>query len=349
MHPILGMEAYVAPGKMSGARRRRPRHRPPPHPAGDEQHGLAQPRRAVDEGAPGGLLLQAPRRPGVPQRPQRGPHRALRLPLGRSPPGAARGARRRRPGHRPLVPRGLRRPLLRGAAEPPRPQVHAGHPQARRTGAGAGVAAGRHARLALHRPRGRHQPRSPALHRHQRHDGPGGPLQARRARLLPGQRGGDGGALPGAAGGAAQHGRHHGALRRRVDLQPPATARPRPAARHDRPAAPRRPERRRPGAALRHAHAGPHRAPALRVERRGGDRLRGVLPDRARLRAVRAPAAHRHGRARQRRRQHHPLLPRDHRHRPDRPRPRLRALPQRRSGARCPTSTWTSPTTAATR
>ena len=87
----------------------------------------------------------------------------------------------------------------------------------------------------------------------------------------------------------------------------------------------------RPRRALPAGRRGAAAPPGLRAVGRPRDRLRQLHARRARLRPLRQEPGHRHGRARQRRRQHHPLLPRHHRHRPAGPPARLRALPQRRA------------------
>ena len=110
--PIVGLEAYVAPGRRTErSRRRRLRAgaRLPPDAAGQERRGVPQPDAALVALVPGGLLLQAPDRQGDPRAARRGADLPVRLRLGRvlrlHPPrqdGRGRAALR-------LVSEGLRR------------------------------------------------------------------------------------------------------------------------------------------------------------------------------------------------------------------------------------------------
>ena len=86
--PIIGVEAYVAPGSPPDARRRR-QAAVPPDDAGAEQDRLPQPAQAGHQRPPRGLLLQAAHGPRAAGAARRGHHRALRLPLRRAAPPAS--------------------------------------------------------------------------------------------------------------------------------------------------------------------------------------------------------------------------------------------------------------------
>ena len=80
--PIVGMEAYVAPGRRterSGGGASGRRARLPPDPAGEERRRLPQPDAALVALVPGGLLLQAADRQGDPRSTHRGADLPVRL------------------------------------------------------------------------------------------------------------------------------------------------------------------------------------------------------------------------------------------------------------------------------
>ncbi len=179
------------------------------------------------------------------------------------------------------------------------------------------------------------------VHRH-RQEGPGpGALPVRLAGVLPEERRGDGPGLPGSPRGPHQH-RPRGRdvrLLAQGGLEPARLRRPRGL--HHR-------ELLREGHARRVRGPAAHASPARRIRppsvsdrqlrgaAREGDRrhparrLRGLLPDRVGLHPLRAREPYPRGpRPRLGRGKPRGLLPADHRHRPHRVRPHLRAVLER--------------------
>ena len=306
----------------------------PPDAAGRDDRGLPQPHQALHARLSRGLLLQAARRLLAARAVRRRHHRALGLPLGPHLPGAAGGrcaarAGGARPPRADLRPRGR---LHRAAG---RRHRRAQERQSRPPGPGGrhGPPRGRHRRRALPARRGRNAPRGAALHPDQRPA-----LEPEALPLL------DAGLLP---QDARRDEPHDGALGRRRAARADARdrralqrrARPRP---HP-PAALRRGRRRlvrhaapdlRAGhaRALRHARPGRPRPARVRAPDDPRDGLRGLLPDRLGLRALRQGQRHHRGPG--------PrlgggldrgLCAAHHRSRPAPVRPALRALPQPRA------------------
>ena len=77
--PIVGYEAYVAPGKRHGEGQQGKWRRVqlPPHDARPQHQGLQEPHQAGVDGLPRRLLLQAPHRQGDARSPQRRHHLSL--------------------------------------------------------------------------------------------------------------------------------------------------------------------------------------------------------------------------------------------------------------------------------
>ena len=202
--------------------------------------------------------------------------------------------------------------------------------QLRQARARGRAAAGRHQRPALRPPGAARRARRPAVRGHGEQRRHAEPDEVRDARLLPQDRGRDGGAVPGPARRDPEHApdrrhvRPRAAARRAAD---PAF----PGARwRDRRDVAAQGMRGGPGPALRRHHAGAAGAPRLRAGRDHLDGLRRLLPDRRRLRALRPGAGDRDDLPGQRARLDRDLHPRDHPGRPHRLRPAVRAVPQPR-------------------
>jgi len=262
----------------------------PPRAPGDERDRLSQPVPPRHRRAHRRLLLQAADRPGAPRAAQRGPRRAVGLPQRRD---LAR-PRGRRLGPRPQRRRRVRRDLRRGPLLPrapgPRP---AGAAAAQRAAPAsrsrAGPAPRRHQRPALRQARAGPGPRRAAVRRHGVEPRHARPPQVRDRRILPEVRRGHGGPVPGPARGDHQHQAH----RRDVRAGAAAGSAAHPALpgarwRDGRVVAQGEvPEGAR--VALRHAHDRDPGAPRLRARGHHLDGLRGLLPDRRRLRARSSP------------------------------------------------------------
>jgi hypothetical protein len=78
--PLIGMEAYMAPGDRPRPLDGQRRVGLPPAAAREEPRGVPEPDQALEHGLPGGVLLQAADRQRGPARAQPGPDRHQRLP-----------------------------------------------------------------------------------------------------------------------------------------------------------------------------------------------------------------------------------------------------------------------------
>ena len=223
VRPILGCEAYVAPGSRPGPEPG-PRQ-PAPGPARPQRDRLPEPDAPFLDRAHRGLLLPPARRLRDAGAPPRGPHRALRLSQGDR---AARhpGRRGGPAGGGRALPGGLREGELlpRGHGPQPGRGASGGGGAADRAGAahrgGAAGAleahrhpAGGHERLALRRAGGRRRARPPALHQHEQpHSRPeAAPVRHRGVPLQEFRR--DGAAVPGIPGRLPEHAADRGGRR----------------------------------------------------------------------------------------------------------------------------------------
>ena len=323
-----------------GRRRRRRRlrlGRLHPHDAAGRVHRRhAQPLPALLALLAGGLLLQAARRPRAARGVLPGPDRHHRLPVGRGADLAAPGQLRqgarvgrgvpRHPRARQLLPRADGPRALHRAPGPRRPAAAEQGPRA---------APDRHQRQPLRQPRRRHRPRAPAVRLLRQHDGRPEAVQVRRRQLLRQVAAGDARALGRPlrhARGLRQHAADRRALPRRVQrVGQLHAALPLPGG-GERGLLVRQGGRARAARALPRGH--PRQGPRPGRLRGRGHHLDGVprlLPGRGRL--------HQLGQGQQDPRRSGPRVGRrvdvrlrdaDHRPRPARARPDLRALPQPR-------------------
>ncbi len=305
----------------------------PPDAAGRKRPRLLQPGQAHLGRLPRGLLArQGERRHGAALAALRGRDRPHRLPAVALLPAPGRRARRRRPRPPRRPDPGLRpRPgLLRGAEERDR-RAGQGQRGDRPLRPRAGPAAGRHRRRPLPAARGLRQPRGAAL-RADEVDPGSAEDELRHERVLHQELGGNDRVLRRVAGGGPDLAGDRRALLARDRARQPAAAalpdRGRRGAGGDA-----APDRRR-GAArpLRRPRPGRGgRADGVRARRDRGDGLLLLLPDRLGLRPLReGERRRRRPGARLGRRLDRLLHPQDHRPRPARRGPDLRALPQPR-------------------
>ena len=328
--PLLGCEVYVV-ARPAPAQARRGRARlEPSHAARRDDRRLPQPRQALHARLPRGLLLQASRRLRAARALRRRPDLPLGLHGRRHLPGAAAGrragrARRARPARLDLRRGGrLRRAAGRRHARARRDQP--GPPAHRRR---RRPARRRHRRRALPARRGRRPARRAALHPDERAARRPEPLPLRDQGVLSQDPGRDARA-DGALGRQPAGPTLEIAERCNVELELGTLRLPRfdeangdsfgmlaPALRGGARAALRAHRRRDP------------RAARVRAADDRRDGLRRLLPDRLGLRALRQEERrHRRPRPRLGGRLARRLLPADHRPRPDRERPALRALPE---------------------
>ena len=226
---------------------------------------------------------------------QRGPGRAVSACLGGEVPKALEvddwDLARQVAGELPRHPR--QGPVLPRAPGPRHPRAAPAQRAAAPARARDRAAAGRHQRPALRPSRAARGARRPAVRRHRQQPRHAEPDEVRDARLLPQDRGRDGGAVPGPARGAPQHapdrrdGRPRAAAGRAADPALPG------ARRRDRRDVAAQGVRGGPGPALRRDHARAPEAPRLRAGRDHLDGLRRLLPDRGRLRPLRPGAGDR--------------------------------------------------------
>ena len=92
INPIIGYEAYVAPGSRADTKPRQPAATPvlPPHAARQERHRLQEPHQDVVARVPRRLLLHPAHRQGVARSAQRGAHLPERLPRASSASSSSR-------------------------------------------------------------------------------------------------------------------------------------------------------------------------------------------------------------------------------------------------------------------
>ena len=285
LKPIIGMEAYVAPGdRRVKGRADAGREAVLPSGAARAGHGgLQEPGQALLARLHGRLLHQAARRSGAARQVQRGADRELRVPRRRSRHQARGGRHGGRARGRLLVRRRLQGPLLpRGAGARLRgagPAQRA-DPEARRGAEPADRGDERRALPARHGPR---RARRAAVHR------PGEGLRrpepdALRPGPLLQERSGDAVALPGAPRRAGEHApdRRRGGIRVREEVLRPVVPAPARGEQRERAARDAR-DGGRARAVRRRAAAGGAGAARLRAGRDHEDGLRRLLPDRVRL------------------------------------------------------------------
>ena len=196
-HRLRGLRHPPGPDPVRQGPRVR-RGEPPSGAAVRERGGVPEPVLPGVRRVDGGLLHQAPHRSGAAAPSQRRPHRPERVSRRRDPPAPSERRVRERQKIRPGAGGHLRSgPVLPGAPGPRHPgpaDRQPGHPP---HPSGDGAAHGLHQRRPLPPQGGRGGPRCAAVHPDRQDHRRREPDALRAPELLPPQRGGDGGPVPG--------------------------------------------------------------------------------------------------------------------------------------------------------
>ena len=307
INPIIGYEAYIAPGsRFSRDAVGHEGSQLPPDAVGAEPHRLQKPDQAGQQGLSRGLLLQAAHRQGAARSPQRRHHLLERLRLGRvQPRDPAKARRPARPGagheDRGLVRQSVRRPLLHRDPEQRARNPAARHAGRRRSRPADGHSAGGHQRRALREPRRCRSAGRAAVHQHGQVSHRPRPHAHGGRPVLPAQRRGNAGRHAPARRGPGPEPADRRLGRHSIGSRPATLSHLRTAAgevgaglpaRAVHPGSVRALRRRR--RALHRGRVGAGRAGAAGL-RAVGHRQAGLpqlLPDRVGLRALRARARH---------------------------------------------------------